>query len=169
MKRTNFNLCWSVFILVGILLLSAAPSTGFAQQQTPTPTPEYISSNLLIDETADFPLCWSGYISAGMVPCDSPPGTTPQHIDIVWPTTVRIIEFTLQADTWLALEVNRVIDDKYPGSLGVDLQYIDANGNWAGPLSRYYHIPTAGNTTKNGVLDGKPIDPDWMKDRKSVV
>jgi pimeloyl-ACP methyl ester carboxylesterase len=162
MKRTNIKLPWLVFVLA-IFLLSVAPSTGSAQQQAPTPTPDYISSNLIIDETADFPLCWSGYISAGMVPCGSPPGTTPQHIDIVWPTTARVIEFSTQADTWLALEVNRVIDDKYPGSLGVDLQYFDGNCNcWAGPLSYYAHIPTTGTTTKNGVLEGKPIDPDWM-------
>jgi hypothetical protein len=126
-----------------------------------TPLPQYITSHLILDETLDFPLCWVGYISTGMRPCADTTAAL-QNIDTVWPTTAKTFEFEFKENTWWGIEVNRGIDDIYPGSLGVDIQFLDANGNWAGPLSYYAYYPTTGTTTRNGVLEGQPVDPAWM-------
>jgi|GEM_PF-6473208 len=151
----------SLLVILSAILLSTAPSIVVAQQPPSTPTPHYLTSHLVLNETIDFPLCWVGYIETGMRPCADASAPL-QDIEVVWPTTVRFFEFELQADTWWALEVNRTIDDTYPGTLGVDIQFLDANGNWAGPLSNYVYYPSTGTTTRNGVLEGQAIDPDWM-------
>jgi len=153
MNKKRFIALLLAFTLAGILL--ASPALAVQQQQL-TPTPYYLPSQLFDTYSVDLPLCWVGYISSGMVPCGSPAGTTPQNIDTVWPTTIRIIEFSLQADTWLALEVNGVIDDAYPGTLGGGLHQLGGDGKWY-PVD----VWTTGYTINKGVKVPTSFDENW--------
>ncbi len=145
--------------LAGILVSSGLfPSASGIAQQPPTPTPYYIPSQILATYSVDIPACYGKvyYPQEGWLPCNAPSGTPVQTLEAIWPDTIRTYEFSLPAETWLALEIHRVMDDIYPGTLGVVVQQLDAAGKW-----NSLNVPSTGTTTKKGILEGPPFDPQW--------
>lgn len=158
-KYANPASSWLTFAAaVSLLALTwLAPISSSAQAQ-PTPTTYYLPSRLYNTYQVDIPACYGKvyYPAEGWLPCNAPADTPVQTLDAIWPDTIRTFDLNFTDDTWLALEVHQVIDDAYPGALGVGLQYLDPNGNWAS-----IDVPTVTTTTKHGVVQGSPLDENW--------